>query len=77
MPHPITILAQGVNFQSKHDFEFSNTDRPSRFNQKSGDWKLNKMNKPVAYHGWKKKKFLRCRCYETACVNFEPIFKSN
>ena len=37
MPHPITILAQGVNFQSKHDFEFSNTDRPSRFNQKSGD----------------------------------------
>ena len=31
-------------------------DRPSRFNQKSGDQTLNEMNKPVAYHGWVTKK---------------------
>ena len=33
-----------------------NADRPSRFNQKLGNWTLNKMTKPVAYHGWATKK---------------------
>ena len=49
-----THISRIIQVNKRQDYGL--TDCPSRFNQKSGDSTLNKMTKPVAYHGWAAKK---------------------
>ena len=55
-----TILIRKLIFHESYRVnkrqDYGLTDCSSGFNKKSGDWTLNKMTKPVAYHGWATKK---------------------
>ena len=44
--------ASGLIKLFSHGSKKDTPNCPSHFNQKSRDWTLNEMTKPVAYHGW-------------------------